>query len=526
MKKVFLILILSISNVSFSQINVSDGKDVSGFPLIEFSIHNRNPTILSSSAFNFKELVDGVRVKSEVIKVNQIKDSIDYSKENKCVLVLFEILSHPDRVEQNFTFTQAISETLDSIVNSGDQFKIVAFSLKDDQSNILKNINNDFTDDTSLMRESLLGYKQEKNDFTNKVVSDIYGAIIEGVKQLDDYESDFSKSILLLSEERNNTKIINSRINAINLAKEKGLIINTIKYNRSRYHQFSEPTISENTYGTSLVLTKSSGNLKIVNQKKKGEINQFLKSTFNNVVERSSGINYSVSLRLNNEIRNGKDYVIELKVDDTNEIQKINYKAPGNWVTAQFQINVYLASGFSLLLLIILGYTVRYLFKKNKIKEIDSKNRRAEQKEKEEQQEHFIKVQQEELLYIKNQEQQRKQIELEEIRKQTEEKLITQMLSKGRFPILKFFDSKDTLQFEINHPIMTLGRDKASNRICIANNNISRNHFSIVFTEGRYQVIDNDSTNGIILNGRIVKGSVINSGDIIEIADLSFTFYQ
>ena len=526
MKKVFLILILAIANVSFSQVNVSDDKDVSGFPLIEFSIHTRNPTTLPSSAFNFTELVDGVKVKSDAIKINRIKDSIDYSKENKCVLVLLEILSHPDRNEQNSTFKQAILETLDSIVNSGDQFKIVAFSLKDDQTNILKNINDDFTDDISLLRESLVGYEQENNDFTNKVVSDIYGAIIEGVKQLDDYESDFSKSILLLSEERNNTKIIDSRTIAINLAKEKGLIINTIKYNRSRYHQFSEPTISENTYGTSLVLSKSSGNLKIINQKKKEEINEFLKSTFNNIVERSSGINYSVSLRLNNKIRNGKDYIIELKVDDTNEIQKIKYKAPGNWVIAQFQINVYLASGVLLLLLVILGYTVRYFFKKNKLKEIENQNIIAEQKEKEAQQESFIKSQQEELLSIKNKEQQRKQVEQEELRKQTEDKLITQMLSKGSFPILKFVDSKDSFQYEINNPIMTVGRDKASNRICIANNNISRNHFSIVFKEDQYKVIDNDSTNGIILNGRIVKDSVINSGDIIEIADLSFTFYQ
>ena len=94
---------------------------------------------------------------------------------------------------------------MDSIINKGDQFKIVAFSLKDDKANILKNINNDFTDDISVIRNSLISYDQEKNDFTNKAVSDIYGAIIEGVKMLDDFESDFSKSMVLLSEERNNT---------------------------------------------------------------------------------------------------------------------------------------------------------------------------------------------------------------------------------------------------------------------------------------------------------------------------------
>jgi hypothetical protein len=526
MKNFFLIPILLITNVLYCQVNVSDDIDVSSFPLIKFSIHNNNPSVLPSSAFKFTELVEGVRVKSDVTEINKIKDSVDYSKEKKCVLVLLELLDHPDRTEQNYTFNQAILESLDSVINKGDEFKIVAFSLKDDKANILKNINANFTDDISLIRNSLLSYDQEENDFTNKAVSDIYGAIIEGVKMLDNFESDYSKSILLLSEERNNTKIINSRANAISLAKEKGLIINTVKYNRSRYHQFSEPTISENTYGSGLVLSKSSGDLKIVNKKKKEEIKEFIKSTLNTIVERSSGINYQVSIKLKNKIQDGKNYVIELKVDDTNQIQKIKYNAPGNWVKAQFQLNVYLASGVLLLLLIVLGYIILYFLKKNKLKEIENKNRITDQKEKEEKQESFIKAQQEELLNIKNQEQKRKQIEEEEVRKQTEEKLITQMLSNGSFPILKYVHSSGSNQFEINNPIMTVGRDNTSNRIYIANNNISRNHFSILFSENQYKVLDNNSTNGIILNGRVVKDSVIKNGDIIEIADLSFTFYQ
>ena len=526
MRSLFLILLIGVSNILFSQINVSQNKDLSNFPLIEFTINNRNPNILPSSAFSFNELIDGKKVKNDDFKIKQLNDSIDYSDKNKCVLILLEILSHPERKEQNLTFKKALLESLDSIVNKGDKFKIVAFSLKDDETKILKNINNNFTDNVSLIKKALELYEQEENDFTNKVVSDIYGAIIEGVKELDDFESNLSKSILLLSEERNNSKIINSGTNAINLAKEKGIIINTIKYNRFLYHQFADPTIAQNTYGNNFVLSKSSGKLKIVNQNKKEEVKAFLKSILNNIVKRSYGINYSVSLTLKNKIRNGKNYIIDIKVDDTNEIQKINYKAPGNWIIAQFELNFYLASTVLFILLLIFGYTIRYFFKKNKLKEIENKNRLVEQKEKEAQQESFIKQQQEELLNIKNQENQRIKIEEEENRKQIEKKLITQMQSKGSFPILKFSDTKGSKQFEINNPIMTIGRDNASNRICIPNNNVSRNHFSIIFLNNEYRIKDNNSTNGIILNGNIVKESVLKNGDIIEIADLSFTFYE
>jgi pSer/pThr/pTyr-binding forkhead associated (FHA) protein len=47
-----------------------------------------------------------------------------------------------------------------------------------------------------------------------------------------------------------------------------------------------------------------------------------------------------------------------------------------------------------------------------------------------------------------------------------------------------------------------------------------------VFKNNQYKVKDNNSTNGIKLNGRKIKESVIKHADIIEIADLSFTFYE
>jgi len=42
----------------------------------------------------------------------------------------------------------------------------------------------------------------------------------------------------------------------------------------------------------------------------------------------------------------------------------------------------------------------------------------------------------------------------------------------------------------------------------------------------QYKVKDNASTNGIKLNGRKINESVLKHADIIEIADLSFIFYE
>ena len=100
------------------------------------------------------------------------------------------------------------------------------------------------------------------------------------------------------------------------------------------------------------------------------------------------------------------------------------------------------------------------------------------------------------------------------------------MLKKGSFPILKFTHNDISKQFEVNKPILKVGREKETNDICIANNNISRNHFTINFKDGKYTIIDNNSTNGILVNGRKLKESVLNNADIINIADITLIFYE
>jgi len=130
---------------------------------------------------------------------------------------------------------------------------------------------------------------------------------------------------------------------------------------------------------------------------------------------------------------------------------------------------------------------------------------------------------------MRNKEEQR--INSEQLTKQNilkaedEKELILQMKRLGAFPILKYTDSSNTDQFEINKPLISVGRDVKTNVITIPNSNISRNHFSITFSNNKYSVVDNNSTNGMIINGYKLKKAELKNGDIIEIADVTFTFY-
>jgi predicted component of type VI protein secretion system len=63
---------------------------------------------------------------------------------------------------------------------------------------------------------------------------------------------------------------------------------------------------------------------------------------------------------------------------------------------------------------------------------------------------------------------------------------------------------------------MTVGRDNTCDLV-IDNAAVSRTHATVTFSEGAYRVRDEDSENGITLNGRRVRKAALDYGDVIGI---------
>ena len=140
-----------------------------------------------------------------------------------------------------------------------------------------------------------------------------------------------------------------------------------------------------------------------------------------------------------------------------------------------------------------------------------------------------ILKQQKELDEIKKKEQLRKE-KLEAERKlaeklKKEESLLQEMQNQGQLPVLTCKYDSSTFSFNIDSPKVNVGREK-SNTIVVNNNHMSRNHFTIFFSNGNYYIKDNNSSNGIIVNGVKVNDSQLENGDIIEVADIVFTFVK
>ena len=529
MKKLFILITIFVFSLStYSQVQFyDDSTSVADFPEISFQINDRDPDLKVKSDFILRERLDQLKV-IDTFSFSHLKDSLSYSDENKCILVMIETLGHSDRYEQLNTSLNAINSSLSRFINKGDKVKLVWFALRNAETKILNDINPKFTDSINEIRSYLNKFRLPDNDFTNKYVSDITGALIEGVDILDKFDSSLPKSIILISEERNNSYAQVSTTSAIAKSREKGVVINTIKYNRFRDEQFSIPTLSEGTYGERFVLSQSFGNQR-VNSKKKSEIENRVVQISKNLVKRSKGNNYKFSFLTKNDIKDGKNYRVQVEVTDSEQVEELSYKAPGNWVVGQFQKNLILSIIISIILIVLITILVLKIFRSYKEKALARENEMLEQRKKTELQQEEIDNQNKEIDRIKNEEIERQRIDSENQKKKKENELIKKMLQNGNFPILKVIEGNNSKTYEVNKPLFTVGRS-SSNNLTVNNPHISGNHFTISFDGNDYKLTDNGSTNGTLVNGFKYQGNSgstnLNDGDIIEVTEVTIVFYK
>ena len=74
---------------------------------------------------------------------------------------------------------------------------------------------------------------------------------------------------------------------------------------------------------------------------------------------------------------------------------------------------------------------------------------------------------------------------------------------------------------EFNRPEMLVGRHSTAD-LRLREADVSRRHCRFVFTEGRWQLFDLNSLNGVFVNGERVRQATLGGGDVIRIGSYSF----
>ena len=512
---------------SKAQIKVNSEVDLTNYPTISFDINNRNPDFKTDLNYNFFRLSNAKEVLIDSVTIRKINDTINYSKKNKCVLILIESINNPDRYEQVNTFFKALNNSLEEFVNSGDKIQIATFHLRRDDTRVIVPLHNNFIDDTRLLKKAINDFDDSSNR-ERKLVSEIPGAIREGIDLLSEIPKSFNKSILMMSEESVNNYSSEKIEDVINYALEREVVINTIKYNRYNHRQHAVPFLADQSYGESHVLDVSAGNLRSTNKRKQIQAEKIISSTLNNAVKRAKGSKSRATIFLKDVYNDGSEYKLKIKEINSNYVHEFTFKAPGNWYLGQFEKKPLITSLVSVFLIILVFLIFKKLKTKQQLNKLKLLNEKQTQIQIQKKQQTELLNQQKEIESLKEQEQQRlndqNNAKFLRDKKNRESKLIKEMHALGAFPILKFVDSKNTNSYEINKPSMSVGRDE-SNDIHILNTNISRTHFTIIFQASNYIIVDNESTNGMIINGHKLKKSSLKNGDIIEIADATFTFY-
>jgi pSer/pThr/pTyr-binding forkhead associated (FHA) protein len=75
----------------------------------------------------------------------------------------------------------------------------------------------------------------------------------------------------------------------------------------------------------------------------------------------------------------------------------------------------------------------------------------------------------------------------------------------------------------VTKPVITLGR-QLENDIVFHEEFLSRFHAEIVYENEKYVLYDKDSTSGTFVNGKKIDRCVLNSGDLISLANIYIMF--
>ena len=75
----------------------------------------------------------------------------------------------------------------------------------------------------------------------------------------------------------------------------------------------------------------------------------------------------------------------------------------------------------------------------------------------------------------------------------------------------------------LTKPLTTLGRQLCSD-IVIHEEFVSRLHAEIICENGKYVLVDKNSTSGTFVNGKKISRCVLNSGDLIGLANIYIMF--
>lgn len=512
----FLLSVLAIPLSAQIQRGLKGSYDIDSFPNVSFVWNSPNPEVMSSSSFVLYEGEAPVDFKLTVLPIDQ-KEPLE-----KSILILWEdMASHGN--QSSFTqalLTEFFSETA---IANGDRFEVAVFDRKkDSEKGVLAPLAGQFISDSRHLTEVISNYSKNTRIYpTFTQQSDLYMAINEGITLLKK-EPENRPCVIVVVTAGLNMKAAGASTEMETVRKkalEAGIPIYVVKYPIAG----DTPEVNilaESTFGIASATFSVPEALSNLQQQYRG------------MDDRLRGRDYQFQFTAKGE-RDGEPHPMRLMV---NKVRRPlpPYKAPeptlGMWLVKNWWIA-------TLVLLTIIGIIVLVvmIIKKKNVEREEANKAMQEQMRREH--EESERRSRETVEAMRREQEAKEQAAREaaerERRAADEERLCRLMQTKNLYPRLKCMAGNETINYTINSPHTTIGRNE-DNDVAFTmrndsfnNQTVSGRHAEIVFNGTAFEVVNlsHTYTQGIIVNGQFYQRYTLRNGDMIGLGEAVITFY-
>ena len=504
---------------------------VDKFPKVKGDLWVRNPDGIPS---NITFIETGINNEVKPVLGSEPKVA-EFPKDQKKAVVFLVLNPGIDAIEYNW-YKTVIKNAIDSVIQKGDKVEVLTYDRECD-GQLLYPLNPTFTDNVDSIKKKVDNLSKSYCGASSKICSQenflTWQAINSTIDLLETQDLKLPTAIVVLGDDKNCTAETNGLESVGSRALRLNIPIYAIIKPRINgpFNSIEDACkLSHGVYYKETNLQKASERLK-----------QFLSS----MLTRNAGLLYSF------------EYTSAYKNDGN--IQKVKIKTSGNGYspTGEFQLSVpsqnfveWMKDNPFWLILFILAFggmlTGALLWRsslekkrKNDLERIESERRSIEEKQKAIAEEHQMKQNelnaqierhQKEMDYLKLVQIENEQNKIrnlqEDAAKATNAGLVMLMKSKGNFPWFDYFiPGAQSVRFEINKPKIVIGRgEDVDLRVQVPT--ISKRHFVFWFTkQGEFWVKDENSSNGLFVNGVKVSQTKLKHGDFIQAGEVVFNFY-
>lgn len=474
---------------------VEDGFNVSDFPKVTFVYHSNNPDVLNRADFwHLKE-----SGKNLDFDIQLCKDTLGNSSQT--ILFLWEDMAH-NGYEQ-FDFTKKVLTVFfkSAEISSNDKFAVSVFNRRKNTPSVLKDLTNGFTSEKERILSAINSYShstEQYPDFPNR--SDMYGAVREGMELL---ASEKTKAIIVFTSGYSmKNSGSDSEVQVLLKAQQLHIPVYIFQYFLKSGVAPEAEGFAKSTFGG------------FNSYKDATMAATALKNLYPQISQRYQGHDYKVTFT-SNAARGTEARTIVLSVggDEIQEQLIPPQHTLWSWVSTYPWWSILIGVIFVAIIIGAILFICR-----------TKKNASQNQRELQELEQRRIKDKEEAENNRRAMENKARQEYEGKKRKEEEEKLHHLMAVKNLYPRLKCQVGSNSFTYEINSPETSIGREQ-DNDLILSNDMVSRHHAKIVFNGSAFEILDQKSTNKVIINGCFVERAVLRSGDVVGLGEAVLTFY-